>query len=80
MVSVSGIHERDPGELNNFPKWIKPSLVMSSSAKEKEDIGDNVFVSSKGRKVIHMDMKCLTNVCWTRQRQLDTERDFSRFC
>lgn len=80
MVSVSGIHERDPGELNNFPKWIKPSLVMSSSAKEKEDIGDNVFVSSKGRKVIHMDMKCLTNVCWTRQIQLDTEKDFSRFC
>lgn len=52
---------------------------MSSSAKEKEDIGDNIFVSSKGRKVIHMEMKCLMDVCWTRQRQLDTERDLTDF-
>ena len=74
------IHERDPGKVNNFPKWIKPSLVMSSSAKEKEDIGDNIFVSSKRRKVIHMEMRCLMDVCWTRQRQLNTEWDFNRFC
>ena len=48
---------RDPGNLSNLPKWLKPSQQILSSAKDKRRCLGSWFGASNGRKAIYTEIK-----------------------
>ena len=51
------IHGRDPRVLSNFPKRVKLSLKITSSAKHKRGWWGQGFGAAQGRKAVHMKME-----------------------
>ena len=51
------MHGRDSGKQNNLPKWLRHSLYIPSSAKDKTGCWGQCLGNSKRRKAIDKEME-----------------------